>query len=88
MKILAFAVFDKKINAFMPPFFCRTEGEAIRSFSDAAQDSGHMFAKHAEDYTLFKVGAFDDNAGRLSMDTAGPVAIIEGLQCVKVVEPS
>lgn len=65
MKHLLVSVFDSKVGAFSQPFFVRTKGEAIRSFTDAVKDSGTMFAKHPADYRLYVIGEFDDNDGRL-----------------------
>lgn len=58
-----FSVRDTAVGAFLPPFFTRSKGEAIRSFSEACNNAEHQFAKHASDYTLFFLGAFDDNSG-------------------------
>ncbi len=63
MMLLAFSVFDSKAEVFSKPFFEGTKGSAIRAFSDAVNEEGHTFHKHAEDYTLFHVGAYDDSMG-------------------------
>lgn len=66
MKLIACAVFDSKVGAYSPPFFVKTKGEAIRSFTDACRDDKVPFAKHPADYRLFFLGEFDDNSGLLS----------------------
>ncbi len=66
MIILAFAVWDAAAEAYLPPFFVSTKGQAIRSFSDAVNEAGHQFALHAKDYTLFHIGSFDQGKGVLS----------------------
>lgn len=58
-----FAVFDKQVNAYLTPFFCRTKGEAIRSFTEAVNDPGKSFGKYAIDYSLCSFGTYDDNSG-------------------------
>lgn len=58
-----FAVFDKQIGAFLPPFHCRSKGEAIRSFTEAVNDPGKTFGKYAIDYSLVSLGQWDDNTG-------------------------
>ncbi len=63
MILLAFSVHDSKAEAFTKPFFDVTKGSAIRAFSDAVNEEGSQFALHADDYTLFHVGVFDDNLG-------------------------
>lgn len=55
-----FAVYDTKVGCYLPPHFLRSVGEMLRAFEVAANDSGHQFCKHAEDYTLFHVGSWDD----------------------------
>lgn len=55
-----FTVFDSKAEAYLPPFYLSTRGQAIRAFSDSANDPGHAFNKHPSDYTLFMIGEFDD----------------------------
>ncbi|UDN67736.1 nonstructural protein [robinz microvirus RP_105] len=66
MRLGAYSVNDKAVNAFLPPFFCRTDAEATRSFSQACNDPQHDFNKHASYYTLFALGEFDDENGVLT----------------------
>lgn len=73
----AFSIFDLKVGAFSPPFFVRTRGEAVRSFTDACKDDNLMFKRHPADYRLFFVGEFDDQAGRLA-PISQPEPIIGG----------
>lgn len=58
-----FAVFDDKAKAFISPFTLPNQDMAIREFSRSARDPNHMFGVHAEDYSLFRVGFFDDETG-------------------------
>ena len=60
---IAFTVLDKAAGAFLPPFFVHSEKMAIRSFSDVVSDENHQFNKHPEDYSLHRIGTFDDNSG-------------------------
>ena len=62
-----FAIFDRKAEAFLPPFFLPAEGMALRTFEDCVNDSGHAFGAHPEDYTLFKLGMFDDANASIEM---------------------
>lgn len=86
MIMLVCSVYDKKVNAFASPFFVRSQGEAIRSFTDACQDGQTVFCKHPEDYLLFQIGEFDDGSGALRQPATGPVPLIEAIQCVKVLD--
>ena len=63
MILQIFSVYDSKVELFGTPFFCRSKGEAIRSFADAVNEESHAFSRHADDYTLFHVGEFDEAEG-------------------------
>lgn len=58
-----FAVYDKAVGAYMPPFFARSRGEAMRSFMHACASKDQVFAQSPGDYTLFFLAVFDDAAG-------------------------
>jgi hypothetical protein len=78
MKFQVFSVYDKAINAFVQPFYARTKGEAIRSFTEAANDEKHQFNRHSNDYSLMHLGEFDDNSGAFS--TADPSRVISAVE--------
>ncbi len=63
MKLFVFAVFDAAAEAYLPPMFYSTKGLAIRAFSTAVNEEGHMFLAHAADYTLFHLGMWDPSSG-------------------------
>jgi len=62
-----FTVYDSKAAAYLQPFFSQTKGTAIRNFSDAVNDAQHHFSRHAEDYTLFELGHFDDQDAKFHL---------------------
>lgn len=55
-----FTVYDSKAEVYGQPFLCNTQGEAIRSFMDAAQDEKSQIAQHPEDFSLFMLGSYDE----------------------------
>lgn len=65
MVLYVFSVFDAKAEAYLRPFFAETKGLAVRSFRDAANDPTEEMCKHAEDYTLFRIGWFSQVSGTL-----------------------
>lgn len=71
-------VHDAKVGAYLSPTFARTRGEAIRAFSDACQDQNSHLARHAEDFTLFVMGGFDDQKGILIPDST-PMPLCKAL---------
>lgn len=83
MRLLAFAVFDVKAECYMRPFFAETVGLALRSFRDIVNDGSSPFAKHPEDYTLFKIGAFDTSLGSFVSEV---VSLGPALSFIKAVE--
>lgn len=80
MRLEMYAVRDKQVGAYMVPFFCRTRGEAIRSFTDAVGDKNTQFCKYPADYHLFYLGEFDDAGGVLEAVAGGPQPVIGALE--------
>lgn len=69
MRMLAFTIYDSKAECFAKPFFDVTIGSAIRSFADAVNGGEEgPWAKHPEDYTLYKCGYFDDAMGKFTTE--------------------
>lgn len=66
MNLNVYSVYDLKAKAFLSPFFLPQDAMAVRALIDAVEDPNHQFAKHPEDYQLFRLGQFDDELGVLS----------------------
>lgn len=58
-----YAVKDKQVDAFLQPFFSPTLGSALRSLTEVVKDPNHSFAKNVGDFTLYRLGTFDDGSG-------------------------
>jgi len=65
MLLAIFSVWDSKAAAYIQPFFASNNNVAIRMFETACRDQSHDFHRHAEDYTLFRIGSFDQEKGDL-----------------------
>jgi len=63
MRMHVFSVYDDAAKAYLQPFFSRSKGEAIRSFTDACADEKSQFHKHLHDFTLVYLGEYEDTAG-------------------------
>ena len=74
MFLVMYAVFDSASGVYDRPFCARSEGEAIRSFTDVACDCDHPIGRHPEHYSMFRVGSFDDNDGEIIPESAKCVA--------------
>lgn len=60
-----YSVFDSKAEAYLPPFTLKNDALALRAFVGALTDDNHVFSKHSADYTLFRVGSWDESKGLL-----------------------
>lgn len=60
-----YSIHDSKADAYLPPFFLHSDGMATRSFQDCITDQTHAFGKHPQDYTLFKIGTFNDKTSEI-----------------------
>lgn len=79
MKHTIFSVYDQKAEAYLPPFVLHNEGMAGRVFADCCNNPEHNFGKHPEDYSLFRLGTFDDEKGELE-PFVGPLLVGTGLE--------
>lgn len=85
MKLEIFAVHDVKADAYLPPFYLPRVPMAQRVFADCIHDPKHQFGANPADYTLFHLGAFDDNLGLL-MPFESAVNLGNGLTFIKSVD--
>lgn len=74
MILNVYSVFDAKLAAYNVPFFARTDADANRSFGDLCIDARSRVAQHREDYSLYRLGQFDDETGLLVPST--PVCLM------------
>lgn len=63
MMMQVYAVYDAAVKAFNAPFYFRSRGEAIRSFTEAVSDEKSNFFKYASDYNMFYLGEWNDADG-------------------------
>ena len=80
MKLHIYTIYDVASGIYMRPFFQQTDGQATRSFSDIALDAEHEIGKHPEDYTLYRIGSYNDNTGIIEGEN--PEKILTALQCI------
>ena len=80
MKVNLYAVFDRASGIYDGPIPGQSDGQMIRNFSDMALNADHQIGKHPEDYTLFKVGTWNDGTAEL-VDVVSE-KLINGGECV------
>lgn len=78
MKHLMFSVFDQKAMAFLPPWIMPREEQALRTFSDCCNSNEHQFGVHPEDYTLFRLGMWDDDDAKFTGEIT-PMSVAHGI---------
>lgn len=66
MMVLA-SVRDDAVKCFMPPFCCRSRGEAQRIFLNAVGETASEFHKHPKDFVLFYLGEFDEHLAKFTL---------------------
>lgn len=69
-KLKVFVVYDSKVGAYMQPFFCRSVGEALRSWESVCNDGKSMMSTHPADFALFEVAEYDEATGRFGQHEA------------------
>jgi len=67
MKQFMFALYDSKARVFCTPFFVPTQAVALRAFRHVANDEATQVSASPEDFTLFELGTWDDDKGRIVM---------------------
>lgn len=80
MRLQVFSVYDAKTEAYLPPFFTRTQGEAVRMFTNACISDDHAFATNPYDFALFYIGTYNDEDG--SFSSQPPLVIAKGYEIV------
>lgn len=76
----AYSIYDAAAGAFTRPFFMQTDQQAQRAFLDLVNTEGEMVNKHPEDYTLFKIGNFNELSGEFG--DVHNLKLLTGLEAV------
>lgn len=75
-----YAIKDAK-SSFMPCTVDTNDATAIRNFEHAVCQPGSLLASHPNDFTLFKVGTYDDVSGYLT--PVDPLKVLcDAAQCL------
>lgn len=85
MKVKCYAILDAKVKEFHLAVFDLQHEGAIRQFSDVVQDSQTKWNKHPEDYSLWYVGDFDTEKGK--MDGVIPENLVNAVAVMSITKP-
>lgn len=80
MKQNIYSIFDTAAGVYLRPFFLPSDGQAVRMFCDLAADKEHEIGKHPEDYSLCRIGMFDDNNAEVTDEKVA--VLITGLEAL------
>lgn len=69
MNLKIYSIYDRQLAAYANPFFSPTHGSALRAFADHVNENGTPANKHPEDYELYFIGNFNDQAGQIDGTT-------------------
>ncbi len=64
MKLNMYSIYDTAAACYTRPFYMQSDGQAMRSFTDISSDADHEIGKHPEDYSLHRIGVWDDSNAR------------------------
>ncbi len=65
MKVQCYAIFDTCSGIYEKPFFSTADDLVKREFQDIATHAEHLISKHPEHYSLWRLGNFDNNTGKI-----------------------
>lgn len=63
-----FSIFDEKAGAYLQPFFLPNIAVAQRALIDCLTDNNHQFTQHTSDYTLYRIGLWDTETGKIKSE--------------------
>ena len=78
-----FSIYDSGAQAYLPPFILPRDEMAQRTFGDACNSESHQFGAHPEDYTLFRLGTWDDESAIFTPEPNGPQTLGNGVEYVR-----
>lgn len=76
-----YVIFDQQANAATHPIFSQEDGFVIREFVRAVSGGDKKMTDFKEDYTLFEVGTYDDEA--MLFEATPPRRVISGIEAQK-----
>lgn len=62
-----YSIYDAKIEEYQTPFFAKADGAVIRGVLDAMENKQSDLARHPEDFTVFRLGVFDEETASIDL---------------------
>lgn len=76
MLINMYVIHDKLSGVYNKPFYLQNDQVAQRSAKQLLSDPNSEISRSPEDYTLFKIGTFDDTSATIEMQKE-PIAVVK-----------
>lgn len=76
MKMNMYVIRDQR-TTYMTPSVDYNDQSAVRNFEHAVLNKDSLFNSHAEDYSLYRIGEYDNQTGRITPEES-PVLILDG----------
>lgn len=77
-----YAIKDVVVGAYMSPWVAANTPAAVRVFTDSLQSQENQMKNHPEDFVLFDLGNFDDQAGLIMANDSGPIRVCSAADCL------
>lgn len=86
MRYVVVSIYDRAVGAYSRPAYVRSEGEAIRVFSDEVNkgSADNPMSAHPDHFTLYFLGYFDDEHGKFSPPTGGSPTELVSAERIRV----
>lgn len=65
MQLKIYAVHDSKVGAYLKPFTMRSNGEAIRAWTQTCNGNESQFSQTPADFTLVELGTYNEETGTI-----------------------
>jgi hypothetical protein len=80
MRLNMYSIYDRASGVYDRPWCAHSDEMAMRMFGDQATGADTYIGKHPEDFTLFRVGTWDDNKGQIVGEA--PEKVVNGVEIV------
>lgn len=81
MKLKMFTIYDHQTRVYFSPLMLRSIGEAVRGFTELANDLSSNIGKYPDVFSLYELGEFDDESGEFLV-LQPPLLIAKGTDFV------
>jgi len=66
MKVNLYAIYDTAAGIYDKMVFAPADGMVTREFQDLCTNAEHPYGQHPEDYSVFRLGQFDNLTGKVT----------------------